>query len=209
MNFIDKMVERFIKLNRRMKHWQRVVSVMAAVVVFATTYALVLPAITLDSDTAATQPGIEVAEGENEPDEAGTVFENEQEEEEPEEAAAEEPVVEETSEEEDSSAESGSREAEAAEAETVDEADAPDTEPADESEQRDTLTAEEAAAYGTTEEAVAAATGKDAEEVKLIVEETQLTYEGDDYVVYADFGESAKLPEGVQLKVKEITKETI
>ena len=208
MNFIDKMVERFIKLNRRMKHWQRVVSVMAAVVVFATTYALVLPAITLDSDTAATQPGIEVAAGENEPDEAGTVFENEQEEEEPEEAAAEEPVVEETSEEEDSSAESGSREAEAAEAETVDEADAPDTEPADESEQRDTLTAEEAAAYGTTEEAVAAATGKDAEEVKLIVEETQLTYEGDDYVVYADFGESAKLPEGVQLKVKEITKES-
>ena len=85
MNFIDKMVERFIKLNRRMKRWQRVVSVMAAVVVFATTYALVLPAITLDKDTATTQAGIEIAASENESDEAGTVFESE-----PEEAVAEE-----------------------------------------------------------------------------------------------------------------------
>ena len=37
MNFIDKMVERFLKLKRRMKRWQRAVSVMAAVVVFVTT----------------------------------------------------------------------------------------------------------------------------------------------------------------------------
>ena len=126
MNFIDKMVERFIKLNRRMKRWQRVVSVMAAVVVFATTYALVLPAITLDKDTATTQAGIEIAASENESDEAGTVFESEQEdpvaEEEPEEAEEpaaeedkEEAVAEEPSEEEDSSSESGSQDAEAAE----------------------------------------------------------------------------------------------
>ena len=74
MNFIDKMVERFIKLNRRMKRWQRLVSVMAAIVVFATTYGLVLPAITLDKDTATTQAGIDVAASENEPDETGTVF---------------------------------------------------------------------------------------------------------------------------------------
>ena len=88
MNFIDKMVERFIKLNRRMKRWQRVVSVMAAVVVFATTYALILPAITLDRDTATAEPGIEVAASENEAGEAGTVFEN-----------TEEPAPEETAEE--------------------------------------------------------------------------------------------------------------
>ena len=53
MNFIDKMVEQFMKVNRRMKRWQRVVSVLSAIVVFVTTYALVLPAITLDKETAA------------------------------------------------------------------------------------------------------------------------------------------------------------
>ncbi len=212
MNFIDKMVERFIKLNRRMKRWQRVVSVMAAVVVFVTTYALILPAITLDRDTATAEPGIEVAASENEAGEAGTVFEN-----------AEEPAPEETAEEpeeavaEDSGSESGSQEAEAAQAEAVaeentsevaPEGNTSEAAPADESEQTEVLTTEEAATYGTTEEAIAAVTGQTAEDVKLIAEDTQLTYDGSDYVVYADFGESAKLPEGVQLQVKEITKES-
>ena len=198
MNFIDKMVERFIKLNRRMKRWQRVVSVMAAVVVFATTYALILPAITLDSETASTQAGIEVAASENESDEAGTVFESEEEE------PAVEPVVEEEVDkatvDENSSVESGSEEAEVS--------DVPESQPIDEDEQTVVLTTEEAATYGTTEEAIAEVTGQTAEEVKLISEDTQLIYEGSDYVVYADFGESAKLPEGVQLRVKEITKES-
>ena len=213
MNFIDKMVERFIKLNRRMKRWQRVVSVMAAVVVFATTYALILPAITLDRDTATTQAGIEVAASENEPEETGTVFESEQEEE----PAAEETVQEEEPEEavaeENSSSESGSQDAEAAETDAdeaaeVNESDSSENESPDESEQTEVLTTEEAATYGTTEEAIAAVTGQTAEEVKLITEDTRLTYEAEDYFVYADFGESAKLPEGVQLRVKEITRES-
>ena len=210
MNFIDKMVERFIKLNRRMKRWQRVVSVLAAVVVFATTYALILPAITLDKETATAEPGIEVAASENEAGEAGTVFEEEEpsaeeivQEEEPEEAVAEENVAE-----EDSSSESGSEDAEAVDTEAADEGATSETVPADETEQTEVLSTEEAAAYGTTEAAIAAVTGRTAEEVKLITEDTQLTYEADDYIVYADFGESAKLPEGVQLRVKEITKES-
>ena len=213
MNFIDKMVERFIKLNRRMKRWQRVVSVMAAVVVFATTYALILPAITLDKDTATAESGIEVAASENEAGEAGTVFENTEEEPAPEETAEEpeEAVA------EDSGSESGSQEAEAAQAEAVaeentsevaPEGNTSEAAPEDESEQKEVLTTEEAATYGTTEEAIAAVTGQTAEEVKLITEDTQLTFDGSDYVVYADFGESAKLPEGVQLQVKEITKES-
>ena len=200
MNFIDKMVERFIKLNRRMKRWQRMVSVMAAVVVFATTYALILPAITLDTDTATTQAGIEVVASENEPDEAGTVFESEEEEE----PAAEDNVQEEESgeavAEENSGSESGSQDAAVS--------DALENQIADEGEQTVDLTTEEVAAYATTEEAIAAVTGQTAEEVKLISEDTQLTYEGSDYIVYADFDESAKFPEGVQLRVKEITKES-
>ena len=200
MNFIEKMVEQFIKLNRRMKRWQRAVSVMAAVVVFSTTYALILPAITLDKNTAAEQPGIDVAAGENEPGEAGTVFESEREEE----PAADENVQveehEEAVEDENSSSESGSRDAEADETDEADTAavnedDANEPESADEGEQTEGL---------TTEEAI----GQTAEEVKLITEDTQLTYDTDNYVVYADFGESAKLPEGVRLRVKEITKES-
>ena len=108
MNFIDKMVEQFMKVNRRMKRWQRVVSVLAAVVVFVTTYSLVLPAITLDRDTASTQAGIEVAASENEAESDGTVYEAEPEEE-PEPEAVEETVEEPA--EEDSSSESGSEDA--------------------------------------------------------------------------------------------------
>lgn len=204
MNFIDKMVERFIKLNRRMKRWQRVVSVMAAVVVFATTYALILPAITLDTDTATTQAGIEVAASENEPDEAGTVFESEEEEEPAAEENVQEEVPEEAVAEENSGSESGSQGAEETQSEVVDDNDA------DEGEQTEVLSVEEAATYSTTEAAIAAVTGKTAEEIKLITEDTKLVFNDpdDEYVVTAEFGESAKLPDGVQLRIKEITKES-
>ena len=73
MDFFNRMVEQFIRANRRLKRWQRAVSVMAAVVVFATTYALVLPAITLDKETASAQSGIEIAASENEPESDGRV----------------------------------------------------------------------------------------------------------------------------------------
>ena len=41
---------------------QRVLSILTAVVVFLTTYALVLPAITMDTETASQEPGIEIAQ---------------------------------------------------------------------------------------------------------------------------------------------------
>lgn len=44
------------------KKWKVAVTVMAAIVVFITTYALILPAITLDEDTAEKQGGIELRE---------------------------------------------------------------------------------------------------------------------------------------------------
>ncbi len=44
-------VAEFLRAHRRQKRWQRVVTCMAAVVVFCTTYALILPAITME-DTA-------------------------------------------------------------------------------------------------------------------------------------------------------------
>lgn len=74
MDLINKMVECFLKANRRLKRWQRAVSIMAAIVVFATTYAFVLPAVTLDKETASEQSGIEIAASDNEPDSSGTVL---------------------------------------------------------------------------------------------------------------------------------------
>ena len=228
MRLLDKMVEYFIRMNRRMKRWQRVVSLLSAVIVFVTTYTLILPAITLDKDTASTQAGIEVADSDVDVDENGTIYESE------EEPAQEAAVEEDQSEEEDSSAESGSEEAVNEEsdpsgaaatfdAEEQAEEASSNSQAAEESTEDTTVsteTAAEAASAATTnpakeespedklKAAIAAAAGKNADEIELITEDTQLVYENDDYYVYADFGKSAGLPVGVKLDVKEITEES-
>ena len=114
MNFFNKMAERFIKANRSLKKWRRVVSVLAAIVVFVTTYAMVLPAITLDKDTASTQSGMEIAASDQEPESDGTVYEAVPEEE-PVEASTED------SQEESAAEDSGSQEAEVSEDQFSDE----------------------------------------------------------------------------------------
>ena len=43
------------KEHKRKRIWQKVASVMAAVVVFCTTYALILPVITMDQDAVCGQ----------------------------------------------------------------------------------------------------------------------------------------------------------
>ena len=58
MNFLEKLVNALFTVHGRTKRWHKVVSVMAAVVVFVTTYALILPALTLDESTASDEPGI-------------------------------------------------------------------------------------------------------------------------------------------------------
>ena len=204
MKLIDKMVEYFTRLNKRMKRWQRVVSVLSAIVVFVTTYALILPAITLDVDTASTQAGIEVA-SENEPDAAGTVYES-----------AEEEANDGSSEEEEitESSDNGSAVTESSTQEDAEEADAADTSAAEASAAAATTSkaADTAAstAASTVESVIAdtAAAASTEEAPALITEATQLTYQGKDYIVYADFDGSAQLPVGVELKVKEITKES-
>ena len=247
MNFVDKMIDRFFKLNRRLKKWQRVVSVLSAVVVFITTYTLILPAITLDKETASTQAGMEIAASENEPSSDGTVYEAEPEEEpeaEPAEESQEEEAVEETQEEvtveepqeeataEDSGSDSGSQEAEVSTDqpanENADNAASNEDATAAESEQEVESKEEETAPAASGETVEAPASGetteiaKPVEEIQLITEKTQLIYKyidesfendpedevDDGYTVYAEFDADAKLPVGVELKVKEITKES-
>lgn len=255
MKLIDRMVEYFTRLNKKMKRWQRVVSILSAIVVFATTYMLVMPAITLDVDTASTQAGIEVA-SENEPDTAGTVFES-TEEEEPEEPEAEPAEEEETSgsvssaqeeeaepaSEQEEAVESDSEQEEAVESAPAEQEEESAEPASDEQEEEaeeaqsgsseteaaqsgsgsaDSTAAEDSSEDASVQEAADAAkttaetakttaeTAKTAvtEDTPLIKEPTQLTYKGNDYTVYADFDESAKLPVGVELRVKEITKDS-
>ena len=50
---MERFQQRFLS-----KRWQKVLLVLSGIVVFVTTYALILPAITIDTDTAEREPGI-------------------------------------------------------------------------------------------------------------------------------------------------------
>ena len=58
MDFLLKKIEQILRYQRKWKKWQKVVASLACVVVFITTYALILPAITMDRDEAQSQGGI-------------------------------------------------------------------------------------------------------------------------------------------------------
>ena len=214
MNLIDKMIEKFIKLNRKMRQYRRFISVLSAIVVFVTTYAMILPAVTLDSRTASMQNGIKVAASTMDPDEGGTIFGSALEEEpaeEEEEPAAEEEEPADTADE--GTDDSGSSEEEDG-SEPEDVPDDAGEEEADLPEQDTDEDAEEEASsadYSTAEQAAAdeeTPADEEKEGIRLITEETQLVFKAKDYTVYADFDAGAKLPEGVELQVKEITKDS-
>ena len=51
-----------IKKNKKMKRWQRIVTVMAAIITFVTTYALILPAITVEREAVDDVGGLYLEE---------------------------------------------------------------------------------------------------------------------------------------------------
>ena len=61
-------LDTIMKKHRALKRWQRIVTVMAAILTFATTYALILPAITVEKDQVGEVGGmyLEQEEGRNE-----------------------------------------------------------------------------------------------------------------------------------------------
>ena len=59
MQFLQRLIEIILKEHRRLKRLYRVIFVLACVVVFITTYALTLPAITIDKETAARMGGMQ------------------------------------------------------------------------------------------------------------------------------------------------------
>lgn len=60
MDFIIRLAEEFFKKHKRLARYRRIFAFLAAVVVFATTYELILPAITMDRQRAVRSPGVEV-----------------------------------------------------------------------------------------------------------------------------------------------------
>lgn len=60
MDLIFRLAEEFLKKHKRLARYRRVFALLAAVVVFATTYELILPAITMDKKRALAEPGVEV-----------------------------------------------------------------------------------------------------------------------------------------------------
>lgn len=66
MESLLKKVTELMRSRKKNKRIKTIVTCLAMVVVFATTYALILPAITLDDETADMEPGIVLAQEENE-----------------------------------------------------------------------------------------------------------------------------------------------
>ncbi|MGI6170303.1 MAG: SpaA isopeptide-forming pilin-related protein [Butyricicoccus sp.] len=87
MDSLWRKAAEFLNNRRKDKRWRKIVTSLAAVVVFVTTYALILPAITMDDETAEQEPGIVLVQDEaaaesevvEESDDPGE-FENEDEE---------------------------------------------------------------------------------------------------------------------------------
>ena len=202
MDFFNRITERFIEANRKLRKLHRVVSVLAAIVVFATTYALILPAITLDQDTASAQSGIEVAASDHETDSGGGVYEEEPEEESDEDGSGGQQDEEILSEDSDSQGEDISedndpgRDTEPEQGQNTDEhteieefpddddggsdetdPDGSDSDGSDPDETRFDETLEDDSNAETPADGETLTDGETLEEIKLITEKTLLTYE--------------------------------
>ncbi len=180
MELITAMVEKIMLLRRKMKQWRKVVSVLAAVVVFVTTYSLILPAVTLDKSDAEDLSGIsvEAAAPSDAADPAAEKAAEPTSESAAQEAAPEDPIQD--------PAETAEKESTEMSEDVAEDADA----------QADQTVADDGTAAETDAD-TADASGT-----------TVLTVEGKDYVVTASFDASAGLPADVRMSVEEIEKDT-
>ena len=200
MNFVMKMVEQIMELFRKTKQRKRAVSVIAALVLIVSTIAPAASAFAVEENTASTQAYSEEIAEEVEPEENDETVDNE---------TGDDLLSVDT---EESEADIEEADIESEEAGQEESADAGET--SDDTADMDDQAIEEAvdetsedAAYSTTARASEAAAGETAQETAPVIEPARLVFEAENYTVYADFDESAGFPEGVELKVKEITRE--
>ncbi len=189
MKFMQKMIEKIMALRKTVKRRLRVIVALASVVVFATTYALILPGITLDQNTMTQQSGVTQEAGAGASGSDRKAESKEISKADTDGAAGKEKTSE-------SSESSKTAEHAAKTSDTKQKTGETDTA----GQKKDTEQKKDTAQKEDTSQKQA-----DTDE-DLITAETALTYQADDYTVTVSFDKAAQLPKGVKLKVHEITK---
>ncbi|MGI5932375.1 MAG: vWA domain-containing protein, partial [Eubacterium sp.] len=181
------MIEKIMTLRKTVKRRLRIIVALASVVVFATTYALILPGITLDQNTMTQQSGVTQEAGAGASGSDRKAESKEISKADTDGAAGKEKTSE-------SSESSKTAEHAAKTSDTKQKTGETDTA----GQKKDTDQKEDSAQKQADSKA-------DTDE-DLITAETTLTYQTDDYTVTVSFDKAAQLPKGVKLKVHEITK---
>ncbi|MBO6164513.1 MAG: hypothetical protein J6N77_05630, partial [Lachnospiraceae bacterium] len=214
MEALIRKIREFLQNKWRVRRLRRSVTALATLVIFVTTYALVLPAITLDQDTAETAAGVVVetlapeteapeTEKETEPPETEKPAEDSASEEKAEEKAEEEPEAESTA----GTAGIASVTAPASEGkEAAGEEKTPGEAAASEAgdvQGAETLANIEETAGPSAEPATAESTEETTPEV--VIAAGKLEKELQDVVITVTFDKEAGIPEGTELFVEELT----
>lgn len=230
MKLLKEIIALILKEHEKLRRLYKAATVLACIVVFVTTYVLMLPAITLDKKAASQQSGLRLGPSgssvirmaaDTGPEEDDQTLDAQLPADENASAGgAEETAVSTPEIAEDSSgdtgpatgADGGSGEGSGDETSTDTESDdaaaaasegAAVSEPPDASDTSDTALAEENA-----DAAAAAATAQSAlPEEELITEETELTARGDGFKVYVTVTTESMLPKATEVSVREITKD--
>lgn len=183
MKFMQEMIEKIMALRKTVKRRLRVIVALASVVVFATTYALILPGITLDQNTMTQQSGVTQEAG------AGASGSDRKAE------------SKEISKADTDGAAGKEKTSESSESSKTAEHAAKTSDTKQKTGETDTAGQKKDTAQKENNSQKQADTDED-----LITAETALTYQADDYTVTVSFDKAAQLPKGVKLKVHEITK---
>lgn len=184
MDIIRIMAKQFARIRQTMRKRRGVLTALACFVVFVTTYSLILPAITLDEDSAGDQSGINTRteqQAEEQDQGKNSQADNQN-------AGSEKTGNEKESASDDQKAEKP--DITNAEENSIDKNADAEKEEETAGEERDK---EEA---GSEDTEAAAQTAK------------ELEYEGDDYTITVKSGKAAGIPEGAELSVKEIQSDT-
>ncbi len=207
MKTLQKLISKLLKIKQMPRTWRYTITALACVVIFTTTYALVLPAITVDKETAEEDPAIVLEEMSEEVTEKTA------------EAPAEEaePDEDEQTEAPETEAEVQNEAEVQTEAETgIETVAAEETESVDDVSEEETTAPEDAALVVETAETETSYTETETEALESeTIEETaetpsytaaagKLNYKGDDYEITVSYDEDANLPADAELSVKEI-----
>lgn len=217
MEFLRKLVEIIIRKHRQLKRLYRAVFALSCIVVFVTSYALTLPAITLDRETAEASAGIGEWEvqGQAAP-ESGESDEGTDEDRDGAEAQSQE--------ENDADPGSGTETGTESNTETDARSDSGSGQDTDAgSDREEAAGTESAAAEGTDRDSAQAQEPESADDAgtagtqtapvqepegALLPEGTVLHAAGNDYDVYVTVTSESKVYEGTTLEVREITKDS-